>query len=99
MVAQTVTGTLIIPSASLLTGEDGATTVMVVGSDNHAHTQPVKVGIRQESEVQITSGLKAGETVVTTGAFGLPDNALVKIEAGPEEHGKTGGASPPGEHE
>ena len=98
MVAQTVADALIIPAASLLTGEDGATTVMVVGSDNHVHAQPVTVGIRQENEVQVTSGLKAGETVVTTGAFGLPDKALVKIETGQEEHGKPGG-SPSGEKE
>jgi len=78
--ARTVHDALVIPSISLLTAEDGATTVMVVGAYNHAHQQAVQVGIRQGDEVQITGGLKAGERVLTAGAFGLPDNAKIKVE-------------------
>jgi multidrug efflux pump subunit AcrA (membrane-fusion protein) len=40
----------------------------------------VETGIEGDRAVQIVSGLKAGEQVVTTGAYGLPDNTAVKIE-------------------
>jgi len=51
---------------------------MVVGADQHAHLTEVEVGIRNADLVQITKGLAAGQTVVTTGAYGLPDNTRVK---------------------
>jgi len=49
--------------------------------------------------VQVVSGLKPGEQVVKTGAYGLPDNTKVKIEAatppdkqgGEEDKGEKGG--------
>ena len=53
---------------------------MVVGSDNHAHAQAIQLGIENGTDVQIISGLKSGQTVVTTGAYGLPDNTQVKVE-------------------
>ena len=85
MVAKTVPDALVIPASALLTGADGATTVMVVGSDQKAHQQAVKVGIKQGDDVQIVEGLKEGLTVVTEGAYGLPDNTKVSVEAAKEE--------------
>jgi HlyD family secretion protein len=92
--AQTMEDALIIPSSALVKQpEDGSTAVMVVGADNRAHLQGVQTGIQSGDEVQILSGLKAGQRVVTTGAYGLPDNAQIKIEqsTGPakDEPGKT----------
>jgi len=80
MVAAEVPDALLVPAAALLTGPDGATTVMLIGDDQHAHQQAVKVGIRQDDKVQITEGLKEGQRIVTEGAYGLPDNAKVSIE-------------------
>jgi hypothetical protein len=51
---------------------------MVVGADKHAHQTSVEVGIRTADLVQITKGLVPGQTVVTIGAYGLPDNTQVK---------------------
>ena len=39
----------------------------------------VETGIRQGDRVQITKGLSGGETVITSGGYGLPDNTKVKI--------------------
>ena len=64
---------------------DGATTVMVIGEDQHAHQQAIKTGIRQDDKLQITEGLKEGQRIVTDGAYGLPDNAKVSVEAPAEE--------------
>ena len=79
MISQVVPDALVVPGAAVLTGVDGATTVMLIGSDEHAHQQAVKVGIRQSDQVQIVEGLKEGQRVVTEGAYGLPDNTKVSI--------------------
>lgn len=59
-----------------------AGTVMVVDAENVAHEKKVRVGIRAGNQVQIVSGLRAGERVVTEGNYALPDGA--KVEAGDE---------------
>ena len=60
--------------------------VMVVGADSKAHQVKVETGIRQGEHVQITQGLKGGEMVVSSGAYGLPNETTVKIaEAAPPE--------------
>ena len=85
MVAQTIPDALVIPAAALLTGQDGTTSVMVVGADNRAHQKPVSVGVRQADQVQVTEGLQAGDHVVASGAYGLPDNTQVTVAAQTEK--------------
>jgi len=80
IVAQTIPNALVIPAEGLLTAPDGSASVMVVGSDGKAHQTEVKVGVRQDDQVQITDGLQVGQKVVTVGAYGLPDGAKLKIE-------------------
>jgi HlyD family secretion protein len=80
MLARTISDALVIPAASLLTAQDGATSVMVVGADNHAHQKSVKVGVRQGDKIQVIEGVRAGERVVASGAYGLPDNTKIKVE-------------------
>ncbi|MGH9396181.1 MAG: efflux RND transporter periplasmic adaptor subunit, partial [Terriglobia bacterium] len=79
MVAETIPNALVIPTVALLTAPDGTTSVMVVGPDNVAHQTSVKTGVRQGSEVEITSGLKSGQQVITDGAYGLADGTKVKF--------------------
>jgi len=52
--------------------------VYVVDSAGIAHARPVTVGARSENRAEITSGLEAGETVVTTGAYGVTDSVKVR---------------------
>jgi HlyD family secretion protein len=88
MIAQTIPDALVIPQVSLLTAQDGSTTVMVAGTDGRAHQGTVRVGIRQGERVQIVEGLKVGDRVVGTGAYGLPDNTKITAEkalAGPDK--------------
>jgi HlyD family secretion protein len=80
MLAKTIPDALVIPAVSLLTSEDGKTSVMVAGSDGRAHQKEVKVGVRQGDQVQIVEGVQAGERVVASGAYGLPDNTKITIE-------------------
>jgi len=80
IVARSIPDALVIPASALLTTPDGATTVMVLGSDGRAHQHTVKTGVRQGDEVQVTDGLKADDTVITSGAYGLPDNTKIRLE-------------------
>jgi HlyD family secretion protein len=96
MVAQVVPDALVVPAAAVLTGADGATTVMLIGPDEHAHQQAVKVGIRQNDDVQILEGLKEGQKVVAEGAYGLPDNAKVSVESPKDEKDDKGEKSSAG---
>ena len=74
---------VVIPaSAVTLDAPDKDTgTVMVVDSGNVAHETRVTVGIRTPQAVEVTSGLKGGETVVTEGNYALPDGSKVEINA------------------
>jgi HlyD family secretion protein len=81
MVAAKNPGALVIPASALLTGEDGATTVMLAGSDGKAHQQKVTVGFKQDQDAQITDGLQPGQQVVTKGAYGLPDGTKITVES------------------
>lgn len=79
IVARTIPDAIVVPQAALVTDSSGAKSVMVVGSDHKAHTRAVEIGITQDGKVQITKGLQPGETVVTTGAFGLDDGTQVQV--------------------
>lgn len=85
MLAKTVKDALVVPAASLLTAEDGTTSVMLAGADGRAHQKAVKVGVRQGDRVQIVDGLQAGDRVVAAGAYGLPDKTKITIAQSPEK--------------
>ncbi len=70
-----------VPDSAILTGQDGAKSVMVVGSDGAAHSKPVTLGIDDGTDVQVTSGLAPTDMVITTGAYGLDEGTKVKIGA------------------
>jgi RND family efflux transporter MFP subunit len=65
-----------VPVAALVPSGDGFQ-VFVVDSGGIAHVRAVTVGARSESLAEILAGLTAGETVVTTGAYGIADGAKV----------------------
>ena len=79
---------IVVPASAVLTAEEGETSVMVVGPDQRAHQRKVKLGIRNGDLVQIADGVKAGEQVITAGAYGLPDNTQVRVETGAAPPGK-----------
>ena len=51
--------------------------VFVADSDGVAHSRPVVVGGRDGAVAEIVSGLRAGEVVVTGGAYGIADGAKI----------------------
>jgi multidrug efflux pump subunit AcrA (membrane-fusion protein) len=92
LTAQTVKDALVVPASSVITTPDGATAVMLAGSDGRAHQKAVKLGIHNADDVQILEGVTATDKVVATGAYGLPDKTKIKIEAaeGPAEGSSQG---------
>jgi multidrug efflux pump subunit AcrA (membrane-fusion protein) len=71
---------LTIPNAAVF--ENAATDkyyVFVAGADGRAHRVSVTIGIRKSDRVQVTTGLKAGELVITSGGYALADGLKVKV--------------------
>lgn len=71
-------GVLIVPRRALQREED-VTYVMVAGDDNLAHRKPVQVGFTTRDEIQIVSGLTAGERVITSGLDQVSDGAAIIV--------------------
>jgi HlyD family secretion protein len=91
--AATAKDAVLVPNSAIFQTNDGASYVLVAGSDNVARQKTVQLGIRGTSDTQITGSVNAGEAVITSGGYGLPDKTKIKIEAPPakeEESGKAG---------
>jgi membrane fusion protein, multidrug efflux system len=71
---------IVIPAAALFQdAADSSSYVFVAGEDGHAHRTTVSVGIRQRGLMQITSGLRPGELVITSGGYALSDGLKVTV--------------------
>lgn len=88
IVGRTVHNAIRIPLASVLTAQDGSKSVMIVGSDGLAHRKSVKLGIQDDQDVQVVSGLGTGDTVITEGAYGLDEGTKVKVGTAADEDDK-----------
>jgi RND family efflux transporter MFP subunit len=69
-------GAVTVPLAALVPSGDGFQ-IFVVDSGGVAHVRAVTVGARSDSLAEILTGLTAGETVVTTGAYGIEDGTKI----------------------
>jgi RND family efflux transporter MFP subunit len=79
MDAGVIPNAIVVPTAALLSSDEGGDKVMVAGADSLAHEHAVKVGVRAGDEVQILSGVDAGEQVIVQGGLGLDDKAKIQI--------------------
>ncbi len=79
MDAGAIPDAVVVPVAALLASDEGGEKVMIAGSDGLAHEQKVEIGIRSGDKVQIVSGVKPGDKVITEGALGLDDKAKIEI--------------------
>src|SRR5205807_1925126 len=70
---------LAIPQNAIIQGENGKLAVLVVEGDV-ANLREIQTGIKDDETrlIQVTSGLKPGDVVVTDQAYGLPDKTKVK---------------------
>lgn len=72
-----IEGALMVPAESLIPTTQDAQVVLC--RDGKADFVAVQTGIRTENQVQITSGLRAGDTVVTTGLMQASQGASLRI--------------------
>ncbi|HXW68507.1 MAG TPA: MdtA/MuxA family multidrug efflux RND transporter periplasmic adaptor subunit [Dissulfurispiraceae bacterium] len=72
------TGAVLIPESAIQRGPQG-TYVFVVKADHTAQVRPVTVGLSEEGNVSITSGLSPAEIVVIDGAERLRDGSKVEL--------------------
>lgn len=71
-------GCLIIPQDAVMDGKDGSA-IFVVADDGMAKRRVVTLGETENSRVVVTSGLSAGERIVTVGQQDLVDGEKVEI--------------------
>ena len=83
-------GALVVPSQAVQTGQKGQY-VFVVKADQTVEARPVVSGAPDGRDVVITSGVQAGERVVTDGQLRLVPGARVDVKAAPAAAPKTGG--------
>lgn len=84
-----ITSAVQVPLSAVLTAEDGSKSVMIVGSDNEAHSRPVSLGISNGTAVQIKGGISPNDLVITVGSYGLDNGTKVKVAA-PGDKGDSG---------
>ena len=72
---------LVVPAQAVYRDEQGNPEVYRVEGDD-ASAVPVKLGIETKSQVELLSGVQAGDTVILTGGYGLKDHAKVKVREG-----------------
>jgi multidrug efflux pump subunit AcrA (membrane-fusion protein) len=72
---------VLIPTSAVLSRE-GKTLVFVAGADGKAHTREVRLGGEDGTRVEVQSGVRAGEQVICSGQYALPDGAPIQPAKG-----------------
>jgi membrane fusion protein (multidrug efflux system) len=70
-------GALMIPTQAIIPRERDKQVIVAAGGK--ARFTPVKTGVREASSIEVVSGLRAGDTIVTTGILFLKPGAEVKF--------------------
>jgi RND family efflux transporter MFP subunit len=71
---------VVVPADAIVPVGDAAE-VFVVDAQKVAHATPVTPGARTGGEVEVLSGLRGGEVIVTKGAYGVTDGAHIQTPA------------------
>jgi len=69
---------VVVPKSAILQRDDKSA-VLIAGADGKAHQKTVTTGIERAGMVEITSGIKEGDKVISEGGFQLDDGAPIKI--------------------
>ena len=83
------TNCLAAPAESVVTDESGKSVIALVKGDE-ATQMPVQTGLRENGWVEIAAPeLKAGDAVVTVGAYGLPEKTKIRVQNSPGDETST----------
>ena len=80
-------GVVLVPAAAIV--REGEETALFVVEKTTAHRRVVKTGFDDGEQVEVSSGVKAGEMVIISGHNGLPDGATITLSE-PNESGTAG---------
>ncbi len=79
------TNCLAAPKEGVVTDEDGNSVIALVKGDE-ATQVPVQIGLREDSWVEVTAtNLNENDSVVTVGAYGLPEKTKIRLANSPED--------------
>jgi HlyD family secretion protein len=90
MTAKTVKEALVVPTPAVFKNNEGADYVVIAASDGHAHQKTIQLGVRNAEFSQVLSGVAAGDPIISSGGYALPDNTQIKIEASGAEEKEAG---------
>ena len=77
------TDCLAAPGESVVADENGKSVIALVKGDEATQT-PVQTGLREDGWVEIEgTGLKAGDSIITVGAYGLPEKTKIRVVNSP----------------
>jgi membrane fusion protein, multidrug efflux system len=75
--AEERTNAVLVPVEALI--RNGGETAVMVAADSRAQRRVVTTGIEDQQRIEITSGLRAGELVITRGHINLADGTAVSV--------------------
>ena len=76
IIESSIPNAILVPESSVQFGKDGAY-LYVANSNNVSEMRPVKIGVRHNNLLQVTSGVSAGENVITMGLVMMRPGATV----------------------
>lgn len=91
LLVDTLENAIIVPSAAVAPGASGSY-VYVIGNDDKVAVRPVTTGVSNQGDTSISSGLQAGERVVTDGLDRLKNGSKVQIVSQSSESTSAGSA-------
>jgi HlyD family secretion protein len=91
--AKTIKDAIAAPSSAVFRNAEGAYYLLVAGTDKKAHQKVVQLGVRNPELTQITSGINAGDPIIVSGGYAVPDGTAIEIEK-PSENEKDGKDQP-----
>jgi multidrug efflux pump subunit AcrA (membrane-fusion protein) len=92
--AKTVKDAIAVPSNAIFKNAEGAYYVLVAGTDKKAHQKAVQLGVRNSELTQITTGINAGDPIVVSGGYAVPDGTAIEIEKPSEGNKEQPSAQP-----
>jgi HlyD family secretion protein len=87
--AKTIKDAITAPSSAVFRNAEGVYYLLVAGTDKKAHQKVVQLGVRNSELTQITNGINAGDPIIVSGGYAVPDGTAIEIEK-PSEGEKDG---------
>ena len=77
--AASVPNAIVIPVAAIFQNPTNDSFYVFTANGGCARRVPVTIGLREAGDVQITSGLRPGQVVITSGGYALSDGLKVSV--------------------